>query len=121
MPAIGQLAAVTLDAPDPQALSAFYAGLTGWQTLYASDDFVYIGTPDGAQRLGFQRAAEFRRPSWPGDDKQLHLDFGVADLAEAERELTALGATKPEHQPGGDKWVVLLDPAGHPFCVTTMV
>jgi hypothetical protein len=29
-----------------------------------------------------------------------------------------LGATKPDHQPGGDTWVVLIDPEGHPFCVT---
>ncbi|WP_431037483.1 VOC family protein [Streptomyces sp. P6-2-1] len=121
MPAIGHLASVTLDAPDPRALASFYSALTGWQTLHASDDFVFIGTPDGAQRLGFQRAAGFRSPSWPGDDKQMHLDFGVADIAVAVRDLTAVGATKPEYQPGGDKWVVLLDPAGHPFCVTTAV
>ena len=29
-----------------------------------------------------------------------------------------LGATRPDHQPGGDRWRVLLDPAGHPFCLT---
>ncbi|PZG03552.1 hypothetical protein C1I95_33755 [Micromonospora craterilacus] len=28
-----------------------------------------------------------------------------------------LGAAKPEHQPGGDRFRVLTDPAGHPFCL----
>ncbi len=28
------------------------------------------------------------------------------------------GATKPEYQPGADRWRVLTDPAGHPFCLT---
>jgi len=30
--------------------------------------------------------------------------------------VTALGATKPEHQPG-TSFLVFLDPAGHPFCL----
>jgi hypothetical protein len=41
----------------------------------------------------------------------------VTDLDEAERQLLALGATKPEYQPGGEKWRVLTDPAGHQFCI----
>ncbi|USY17364.1 hypothetical protein NE857_18635 [Nocardiopsis exhalans] len=32
--------------------------------------------------------------------------------------LLGLGAHKPEEQPGGDRWRVLVDPAGHPFCLT---
>ena len=35
----------------------------------------------------------------------------------AERELLELGATKPADQPG-ETWTVLLDPEGHPFCLT---
>jgi hypothetical protein len=40
----------------------------------------------------------------------------VRDLDEAEPEVLALGATKPEHQPG-TSFRVFLDPAGHPFCL----
>ena len=36
----------------------------------------------------------------------------------AVKELLDLGATRPDHQPG-DGWVVLADPEGHVFCVTT--
>ncbi len=43
------------------------------------------------------------------------------DLEAAEARLIALGATKPEPQPQPDRWRVLLDPAGHPFCITTFV
>lgn len=37
---------------------------------------------------------------------------------EAERRLLQLGATRPEYQPN-ERWRVLVDPAGHPFCLTT--
>lgn len=30
----------------------------------------------------------------------------------------ALGATVTREQPGDGRWQVLLDPAGHPFCVS---
>ena len=38
------------------------------------------------------------------------LDAGVASCVE-------LGATFPDEQPG-ETWRVLLDPSGHPFCLT---
>jgi hypothetical protein len=41
----------------------------------------------------------------------------VADLPKAVKKVVALGATRPDFQPGGDDWVVLIDPAGHPFCL----
>ena len=48
----------------------------------------------------------------------LHLDFEVTDLeAESQRAVT-LGATLGSHQPQ-DNVRVLLDPAGHPFCLYT--
>jgi hypothetical protein len=46
----------------------------------------------------------------------MHLDVVVDDLDAAEAEVIALGATKHEHQPG-TTFRVLLDPAGHPFCL----
>ena len=38
--------------------------------------------------------------------------------ARAEEAAVELGATVPEDQPG-ETWRVLLDPAGHPFCLTS--
>jgi hypothetical protein len=47
-----------------------------------------------------------------------HLDFAVADdLDAAEARAIELGATKVGEQPNPDRWRVLIDPAGHPFCL----
>lgn len=46
----------------------------------------------------------------------MHLDVMVESLDAAEPEVLALGATKPEHQPG-TSFRMFLDPAGHPFCL----
>jgi hypothetical protein len=48
----------------------------------------------------------------------LHLDFEVTDLERETERAVALGATLPGHQPQ-DNVRVLLDPAGHPFCLYT--
>lgn len=46
----------------------------------------------------------------------MHLDFEVGDLAAAVEHAQQLGATLAEHQPQ-DNVRVMLDPAGHPFCL----
>jgi hypothetical protein len=46
--------------------------------------------------------------------------LGVDDLDAAQARLLALGAVEPTVQPEPDRWRVLLDPAGHPFCITTL-
>ena len=46
----------------------------------------------------------------------MHLDVQVGDLDDAAAEAVALGATLAGHQPQ-DHVRVLLDPAGHPFCL----
>jgi catechol 2,3-dioxygenase-like lactoylglutathione lyase family enzyme len=114
---IASLSAVILDCPDPAALAEFYRKVTGWEVASATEEYVYLAG-GGEIRLGFQLVAEHPWAGWPADTKQFHLDFAVADVAEAERELLAAGASRPEFQPGGDKWLVLVDPAGHAFCIT---
>jgi hypothetical protein len=51
----------------------------------------------------------------------MHLDLSVSDLAAGEREVLALGATKATTQPAPETYLVFLDPAGHPFCLSTMI
>ena len=115
-------AAVTFDCPDPAELARFYGEALGLPVVFASDHFVMLGQEGGAG-LGFNRLADYRRPTWPDPDqeKQAHIEVGVDDLDSAESRLLSLGATKPGHQPNPDRWRVLLDPAGHPFCITTLV
>jgi len=113
------LRGVTLDCADPKALADFYGELTGMRVLFSADDFVALTDGSGCD-LGFQRVDGYRAPRWPGQDvpQQFHLDFRVEDLDTAERRAVGLGAVKPDHQPGDGRWRVLLDPAGHPFCLT---
>ncbi|GAA2794506.1 VOC family protein [Kitasatospora paracochleata] len=120
MPLQLKLTAITLDCADPEALAAFYRQATGYELHPRSDgDFAGLTREDGLF-IGFQRVDEYRPPQWPGQTaaQQLHLDFAVDDLDEAEAGLLELGAAKPKDQPGGDRWRVLVDPAGHPFCLT---
>jgi hypothetical protein len=72
--------------------------------------------------LAMVRVEDYRAPEWPvGTPKQIHLDLAVDDLDEAEVEALALGAVKAAEQPAPDRWRVLLDPAGHPFCLSTQI
>jgi catechol 2,3-dioxygenase-like lactoylglutathione lyase family enzyme len=118
-PAI-RYSAVTFDCPDPAALARFYGDALGLPVAYSSDDFILLGR-QGAPGLGFSRLADYQRPSWPdpAQEKRAHLDFGVDDLDAAQTRLLALGAEQPPAQPQPDRWRVLLDPAGHPFCIST--
>jgi catechol 2,3-dioxygenase-like lactoylglutathione lyase family enzyme len=114
--------AVTFDCADPAELSRFYGEMFGLPVAYSSDDFVLLGGKDGAAGLAFNRLADYRRPTWPdpAQEKQAHIEVGVDDLDSAEARLLKLGATKPDSQPQPHRWRVLLDPAGHPFCITTL-
>lgn len=51
----------------------------------------------------------------------MHLDVLVQDLAVAEAEVCALGATPLSEvlDPGPKQWRILADPAGHAFCSVT--
>jgi catechol 2,3-dioxygenase-like lactoylglutathione lyase family enzyme len=120
MPPLMKLTAITLDCSDPEALAAFYQQATGLDLHPRSHgDFAGLTREDGLF-IGFQRVDHYEAPRWPDQKvpQQIHLDFAVDDLDEAEALLLELGATKPEYQPGGDRWRVLSDPAGHPFCLT---
>lgn len=115
-----ELRGVTLDCADPQVLADFYGALTGMRELFRSDDFVALAGGSGVD-LGFQRVDGYRAPQWPGQEapQQLHLDLRTDDLAVTEALALELGATDPGHDPGDGRWRVLLDPAGHPFCLTS--
>jgi predicted enzyme related to lactoylglutathione lyase len=116
MSALAPLATVVIDCAAPAPLAEFYRTLTGWEVTSSDADCVYLGD-SGAVQLGFQRVAGYQPPSWPSPVKQAHLDFTVADVEQAVTELLALGATRPEFQPGGEQWVVLADPEGHLLCL----
>ena len=115
-----QLRAVTIDCSNPAELAEFYGRLTGFEVTHSSDDFASVAASRDLSLL-FERVNGYKAPSWPSQDvpQQFHLDLGSDDLEASERLALSLGASKPSEQPGGDRWRVLLDPQGHPFCLTS--
>ena len=116
-----ELSATVLGAPDPRALAAFYSALLGWPIAYDDPDWAMVKPADGGWRgLSFQREADHVPPGWPAgpDDQQMqaHLDIAVDDLVAAVAYAVGLGAGVAEHQPQDDVRV-MVDPAGHPFCL----
>jgi len=108
-----RLVAISLDCADPQRLADFYLGLLGGRQLWAKESSVGIEVPGAV--LVAQQVGSYVPPVWPGT-AIVHLDLTADDLGTAEERAVALGAMLPE-QPD-TRWRVLLDPAGHPFCLT---
>ena len=115
---IGRLGVMALDCPDALALADFYNSIVGGDLVPGDDeDWVEVHTPNG--RLAFQQIDDHRRPTWPGGDvpQQAHIDIDVANLDGAEVAVLRLGAQKASTQPRPDRFRVMIDPAGHPFCL----
>ncbi len=121
MAAIARLGAVSLDASDPTVLATFYRELLDLEVMFESEEFIVL--KGAAVLLGVQKVEDHQPPDWPGSSvpKQVHLELAVDDLDAAEAGALALGATRPETQPTPEVWRVLIDPAGHPFCITTLI
>ncbi len=110
---------VMVDCADEKELQNFYAELLGWEKrrLFARPA---VKGPNGIVFL-FCEESDYEPPVWPEQSgkqqKQMHFDFQVASIAEAVKRAEDLGAKKAAEQFGGDEFVTMLDPAGHPFCL----
>jgi predicted enzyme related to lactoylglutathione lyase len=109
-----------IEAPDPRALARFYSELLGWPIGHEEPGTAIVAAPEGPIYLVFQQADGHQPPVWPTADRRqrpmMHLDFQVTDLEAAVAEAVALGASPAAEQPQ-ENVRVLLDPAGHPFCL----
>lgn len=116
-----RLGSIALDCADPASLGAFWANLLGGQVAFTSADFVAVKLD--RMWLAAVRVDNYSAPTWPGGiiPKQIHFDLAVDDLALAESEALRLGAVRADVQPAADRFVVMLDPAGHPFCLSTQI
>jgi catechol 2,3-dioxygenase-like lactoylglutathione lyase family enzyme len=119
---VGRLGATSIDCPDPSALADFYGALLGMRRLVETPDGGVVAITDGSATLALMRVADYVAPTWPepGQLQQMHLDVSVTDLDAAVAGAVALGAREAGHQADPARWRVLLDPAGHPFCLTTV-
>jgi hypothetical protein len=113
---------IVLDAPDVAVLARFYSQLRGWPIWKEDATGASLDLGEGVAYLAIQYNPDYVRPVWPGvagsQQMMLHLDFEVTDLAGEVARALELGAELPEFQPQDDVRV-LLDPAGHPFCLYT--
>lgn len=118
-----RLKTVILECRDIPQLLSFYTGLLNWPVVYEQETFVGIHSNDEEMGIAFQYDENYIPPVWPsqlGQQQMMaHLDFAVTDkqeLKEAMEKATMLGAKIAKKQYGGEEWVTMLDPAGHPFC-----
>lgn len=126
-----ELTSLTIGAPDPRALAAFYSRLLEWPVTDSEPSppgeppeagWAQLRPPDGrtGPRLNFEYERHHTPPVWPSEPGRQHitqhLDIQVRDLDEAVRWAIEAGATLASYQPQDDVRV-LLDPAGHPFCL----
>lgn len=111
---------VVLEAPDAHALAAFYSSLLGWPIAKEEPGGAAIGVPGTSSYLAFDESPDFVPPVWPAEAghqrMMMHIDIAVDELAPAVADAIALGAKLADFQPQEDVRV-LLDPAGHPFCL----
>ena len=110
---------IMVDCDDELKLQTFYGELLGWEkcklfgrpAVKSSNGIVFL----------FIEEPNYIRPAWPEEDgkqqKQMHFDFQVDNVLITVKKAESLGATKANDQFGGDDFITLIDPVGHPFCL----
>ncbi len=121
MQVISSMIGIAFDCLNANELANFYAELLGLEKTISSDAWAGINTPQGVL-LVFQTVENYVPPVWPwkeGEQQQMaHIDFKVDDLPAAVEHALKCGAKKAEEQ-YYDTSTVMIDPAGHPFCLST--
>jgi catechol 2,3-dioxygenase-like lactoylglutathione lyase family enzyme len=118
---------VCIDGDDADELAAFYCRLLGWEvTARDGRGWVQARDPNGGVGLNFQSEPNHQRPVWPDEPgeqaKMLHFEIMVDDLEQGVAHAVESGATPAPRQPPDrdpERLRVMLDPAGHPFCLFT--
>ena len=119
---IKSIIGIAFDCPNANELADFYVKLSGWEKEISSDEWAGIRTPQGIL-IVFQTVENYEPPVWTwenGKQQQMaHIDFYVDNLEEAVQYALKHGAKKAEIQ-YFDTSTVMFDPAGPPFCLSTV-
>jgi len=124
---------VVIGAPEPRLLAAFYERLLGWPIVAneparpgcpPEDGWAMLRSPSdrGVMAISVQWEPDYEPPVWPpragAPAMMLDLDIQAddGDVSKAVAWAVECGATLADEQPQ-DHTQVLLDPAGHPFCL----
>ena len=109
---------INIDCVDTAKLREFYARLTPWDQNFHWTALI----PENGMVVHFMGCDfGYIPPVWPEkpgkQQKQMHFNFQVNDLPAAVAEAIRLGATRTAKQYGGEHFITMLDPEGHPFCL----
>jgi predicted enzyme related to lactoylglutathione lyase len=116
---------VTIDCSEAETLGEFYAELLGWE-IAARDGagWLQLRDPDGGVGLNIQAERSYEPPTWPEQHghqaKMMHFEILVDDLEAGVERVVQTGGSEASHQPADrdpTRLRVMLDPAGHPFCL----
>ena len=113
-------------------MARFYGELFGWEvrardtpeTRMGGTGWIAMSGPEGGPSISFQAEEWYEPPAWPevpgAPTKMMHFEVGVSDVDEAVGRVVAAGGRVADHQPEDRdprSVRIVLDPAGHPFCL----
>lgn len=111
---------VVIESADAQGLARFYSEVLGWSIVGDEPNWVTIAPEGTVSYLAFNTSPDYVPPVWPAAEGRqqmmMHIDVAVDDLDAAVAHALELGATLADHQPQ-ENVRVMLDSAGHPFCL----
>jgi catechol 2,3-dioxygenase-like lactoylglutathione lyase family enzyme len=113
---------ICLDCADAEELARFYTDVFGWKEVARDGpDWIHL---DGPLGVSLQAEEWYEPPTWPevpgALTKMLHFEVGTDDLDAAVALVVRSGGREASPQPADrdpSLLRVMLDPAGHPFCL----
>ncbi len=117
--------AVAIDCADAGPVARFYERLLGFEMSdFEPPAGAELRDPGGGVDISIHGDTGYERPTWPerpGEQaKMLHFEVEVDDLQAAIATALEAGGEEAPWQPPDrdrDRLRIMLDPAGHPFCL----
>ena len=109
---------------DFEEMIALYTGMFGIQVLDKEERWAMVGDAEAGMTINIQAEDWYVPPVWPENagvqSKMMHFEILVENVDRAVARAISLGASEAPNQPADrdpSRLRVLLDPAGHPFCL----
>lgn len=119
---LSSIIGIAFDCPNANELADFYVSLSGWKKEISTNEWAALRTPEGIL-LVFQTVENYAPPVWPWEkakqQQMVHIDFKVENLSKSVAHAIKCGAKKANVQ-FYDTSTTMIDPAGHPFCLSTV-
>ena len=116
---------IAIDCADAEPVARFYEHLLGFELgEFRPPHWAQLWDPAGGVHLNIQGDSRYEAPTWPEQPgqqaKMMHFEVEVDDLEVAVATVLDAGGTEAPWQPPNrdqSRLRVMLDPAGHPFCL----